>query len=708
MPDFWKQWLRRPRWDVGAVVALIIFCAFLLRDACSPREQVISAVVKLAFVLVDGEVLSPRQYATNAVGWSVFRTEASLLSSALMVRRAQERLDSKLKASETSPQRTDGIRGKEDAGMALPEWTFVPDGVCITASAKDTALTVNLLNEIFEVYQDERNRLFPAPPGCKGVEATLVRKAYLPSRFWNLASIIPCALSACLLGLAAAIFRSRKPAGAYLDVASLFLAWLSLLFGIAIRISAFDMAVALAGAILWASLIAGGEGCIVLAASRKFPVPPKLLRIIYVSACVLCLGYGVLEKFISPNLLWDSARVKVEIVDSTGSRQLSAGYDQRFIETECELIQSRTITGRVVEELELREALSSYHGLQLTQLEANEILNQRILAKPVKGTSLIDIHYRDVPAHGAGRVAMALAEAYQYYWKGRLQTNSGIRAAVTVLGSCQSFKRENQIKRAHDGWMLTDQLLHALFVLGGALCVAWLGRRPRLVWLIPPMLLAYLVAWGALSIMSSLRPEVYAAVCQVRIWPPRTEAPQTQTRDSNDSADPLIERERRTAGSDEVLSRVVHALDRNAIFEKGQGENWKQLKTPEKLVWLREHLNILPVQDAFLLRFVASADNREHAVEIANLAATTYCESKTLPVEKTGLIHENLLVEIMDRAVPPKWPKTSSSPFMHGLAAGSDYTALAGIGAVIGYIGFLVQRAQKTQEGRVRTNGGRG
>ena len=705
MRDMWKQWLRqtgpvlrRPRWDIGVVVALAIFCIFLLLNARSSGEHAVSAVVGIEFLRSDGELLSLRQYATNDFGREVIATEASLLCSELFLRKAQERLDGELKPSGSSPEPRARTEWSGKSNRPFPDWQFAAEGICLQASGKDATQMAKLLNETADVYREERNRLFPAPPGCKGIKATLVRKALPPGRFWILASLIPCALSACLLGLAVAVFRSRKLAGAHLDVASVFLAWLALLFGIAIRISSFDWVVALAGAILSASLIAGGVGCIALAEARKSAVPPTLLRVTFITACVICLGYGVLDTLTSPVWHWDSVRAKVEIVNPAGSQQLPAGYDHRFIEAECELIQSRAITGRVVEKSDLKSALSSSYGFSLNQREAEEIVNGRIAAKPVKGTSLIDIRYCDVQSGEAGSQAKQVAEVYRGYWRDRSQSNSATRVAVTVLDSGQSVETQNQIESAHDGWRLTNQLLSALFVLGGALCVAWLGRNPRLLWCLPLMLVAYLLVMGVASITSSLTPEVFTAACQVRIWPPMMGAPQFQTQNSSNSGVSLIERERGTAGSDEVLSRVVQAFDQNVVFKKGRGENWKDKKVQEKLAWLREHLNIIPVQRAYLLRFVASAGDRDLAAEIANLAATAFCESKAVPSESAGLVQENLMVEIMDRAVAHGRPESNSGPVLVGLAAGGGSIALITVGAVISYIGFLVQRIRQNRE----------
>ena len=706
VPEQVNQWLRqampnvrRPRWDVGVIVAVALFCIFLLRHAFSPGQQVVSMVVDLIFVQPDGGSQSMRQYATNSYGLEAIGTEAALLCSELILLKAEARLDKDGELERKSFRPFPRAHQSARSGSRFPEWRFASRGIRLQAVGKAGAETAQLLNEIVAVYQAERKDLLPAPPGCSEVQAKVLRSAAPSARFANLELLLPFTASAGLLGLAAALFGFRRPKEVELGLVSMFIAWMSLLFGLGIWIRSLDWVVMFAGAILGSSLITGAWSCIALTASNKPAVAPWLLKVTFVVSSIGCLGFGWLEKMVSPTWLLDSGRVLVGIVNPAGSQLLPETYNPRFIETECELIQMSAITGGLFKEPHFQRRLSHFHSFGLNRREAEERVRRRLSAKPVKGTGLIEISFYDEESYDdVPDKVRSIASAYRSYWERRSQTNDSTRVGVTLLNSARSPEKFSQFTRAQEGRAITDRLLSALYVLGGALCVAWLAKKPRMLWCFPAVVSAYLLIMGVLLIASTLAPEVYAAACQVRISPLKNATYQGAGSRSRSLTDAQVARECEMAISDRVLRDMLESLDANDDFKRTHREVWLNRGDADKLAWLRQQVRVVMAENTFLLCFVAESDSPRFAAEIANLAGKSYCKFSALLPHSNDSASGHWVAEIVDPATPPLRPSRNSLPLLDCLSAGFGCLLLLSVGATIAYVGMLIQRARRNRE----------
>ncbi|MCC6822190.1 MAG: hypothetical protein IT579_15775, partial [Verrucomicrobia subdivision 3 bacterium] len=264
------------RWGLGAAVALVAGGVSILLNARALHEHSATALLKLEFIRADGVALNLKQYGTNELGGKPIITEAQAMCSELFLRKAQQRLAARPAAT--------GSEGQLPHGRSLPgrperpQWSLVPTGVRISLSGPDARQTAALVNEIAQVYQDERNGLFPAPPGCKTLAISLQEKAEPSSQRPNLVLYLRLALGAILLGLAVASWPARsppEPSGGFLRR---FGAWFAWFFGIALLILPLRGPVGLAGAILLACLLTASERCIALVSSPQSPVPARLLK----------------------------------------------------------------------------------------------------------------------------------------------------------------------------------------------------------------------------------------------------------------------------------------------------------------------------------------------------------------------------------------------------------------------------------------------
>ena len=122
-------------------------------------------------------------------------------------------------------------------------------------------------------------------------------------------------------------------------------------------------------------------------------------------------------------------------------------YDQYFIQTEFELMQSQVVLDRVVKKLGLNEkwGVKFNGGEPLTTAETTELVRRFVDLRPVRSTSLVEIHvYRDTPDEAAN-IANAMAEAYQDY---RVEKDSELERSLISVMKDQLHKQENDLNVA--------------------------------------------------------------------------------------------------------------------------------------------------------------------------------------------------------------------------------------------------------------------
>jgi uncharacterized protein involved in exopolysaccharide biosynthesis/Mg-chelatase subunit ChlD len=112
------------------------------------------------------------------------------------------------------------------------------------------------------------------------------------------------------------------------------------------------------------------------------------------------------------------ARIKVErdqsdISFSTEPR-LAAQYDPYFIQNEFDTMKSDKVLGKVVADLNLQKEWAK-GGQTLSTSQAIALLKEKLVLKPVRNTSFIDIEAKGDKPEEAAKLANAVAKSYQNY-----------------------------------------------------------------------------------------------------------------------------------------------------------------------------------------------------------------------------------------------------------------------------------------------------
>ena len=155
-----------------------------------------------------------------------------------------------------------------------------------------------------------------------------------------------------------------------------------------------------------------------------------------------------------PESYSSTTRIKIErdqsdIPGMTGRRP--EGYDPYYIQTQFELIQSEVILGKVIEDLDLNTVWGKKYanGERLKTSESVALLKGRLVLRPVRNTSLMEIRVFSEQAQEAAQIANAVAEAYHEY---RLKERANkISASIRVLE--EAYEENNEKIRRIRGEM---------------------------------------------------------------------------------------------------------------------------------------------------------------------------------------------------------------------------------------------------------------
>ena len=147
----------------------------------------------------------------------------------------------------------------------------------------------------------------------------------------------------------------------------------------------------------------------------------RLRKTVILAVFLLVVITATLVTFILPESFASSTRIKIERdqSDVAGFAERGAGgtisYDPYFIQTEFEMIQSDSILGKVVENLDLNNAWGKKYGggTRLTTGEATSLLKNRLDLRPVRNTSLIEIRVFSEKPDEAAKIANEIAIVYK-------------------------------------------------------------------------------------------------------------------------------------------------------------------------------------------------------------------------------------------------------------------------------------------------------
>ena len=133
---------------------------------------------------------------------------------------------------------------------------------------------------------------------------------------------------------------------------------------------------------------------------------------------LLVVATATLVTFILPERFASTALIKVlrtQPASSTSEPNSVADPTLEFLETECAVIQSQVVLGKVVSDLDLNKEWGKRYFADGTNLKTTEtvaLLKARLDARPVNNTSLIKIRVFSERPEEAARVANAVARAY--------------------------------------------------------------------------------------------------------------------------------------------------------------------------------------------------------------------------------------------------------------------------------------------------------
>ena len=143
-------------------------------------------------------------------------------------------------------------------------------------------------------------------------------------------------------------------------------------------------------------------------------------RVLFVGVFLVVVITTTLVTFILPESFVSQARIALRPnatnpAGTTGLPGASAILDPRSVQTECEVIRSEGILGKVIEDLDLNKEWGKKYadGDWLKTSETMALLRGRLDLRPVPNTSIIEIRIYSEKPEEAAKVANALAEAYR-------------------------------------------------------------------------------------------------------------------------------------------------------------------------------------------------------------------------------------------------------------------------------------------------------
>lgn len=159
----------------------------------------------------------------------------------------------------------------------------------------------------------------------------------------------------------------------------------------------------------------------------------------FMTVFLLVFGASVVVTFIMPNLFVGLSRIRIEAGSTAApmsNGQTPFGMSSPLlVQTECEVIGSKAILEKVVQNLNLEPDWSRRynHGEPLGTDKTVELLKHRLDLRPVRNTSVIEIRAFDETPEAAAGLANSIARVYQEFRAA--QTSAG--DAGTVLAGIQ-------------------------------------------------------------------------------------------------------------------------------------------------------------------------------------------------------------------------------------------------------------------------------
>jgi hypothetical protein len=550
---------------------------------------------------------------------------------------------------------------------------------------------VDMANALAEAYREERNNLWPPPPGCQSVAARIAERAQPEARATYFLQLFRGVLGGILMGVAVAFVLSAKSNVREGHLLPYFLTWFSFLFAVALLVPSLDVPTGLTAALLIALLMTTAAGCIDWAGDHNVPVSARFLHYAFGLACMLLMGWGVFEVWVLKPMERTTTRVRVGVVDQGAGREVPLTYDRRFLKTEEALIESDYFSKHVVEKLGVKRVMEKNYPYELIPQQAAYIVNSRLSAETVKGTSLIDLHYSErFPADGVN--ANDIAELYQDFWQERSprQPNHEVRVAAVEPANSTNADARRTVCGYLEG--LLKGLYNSLLVLTGAIVTVVVARKPVHLYRLLGGFLLYFITLGLLWMASESPTRPAFASSLVRVWPSELSGldgtrPRPGPPNHRNS---LLAKESAVAVSREVLTLTLEALMADYTFKLAQDRQLHDMGRYEREHWIAQRLEVIPVGNSFLMKFIARADNPGDATRISAVAAEQYCAWRLQTAEQDEADRKVRGAETLGEPVRSANPRDSLNPIVRGLASVLGQVGWLAAGAGIGYLGFLI------------------
>jgi succinoglycan biosynthesis transport protein ExoP len=143
------------------------------------------------------------------------------------------------------------------------------------------------------------------------------------------------------------------------------------------------------------------------------------------------------------------------------------------------------------------------------------------------------------------------------------------------------------------------------------------------------ILAVFLLVFVTATIVTFILPEAFASTTRIKVTRDAPDIPGMESGMNIATYDPyFIQTEFEVMKSEDVLTRVVNALDLNHKWGRKYAGGDNTLKTIETIGLLRQRLDLHPVRNTLLIEITVYSDKPDEAAELANAVAEAYRDNR--------------------------------------------------------------------------------
>ncbi|NDF00391.1 MAG: capsular biosynthesis protein, partial [Verrucomicrobia bacterium] len=179
----------------------------------------------------------------------------------------------------------------------------------------------------------------------------------------------------------------------------------------------------------------------------------------------------LLTQWIEPTFM---STVRMDVQKDTSDisplapQQIQMGYDPYFVMTQFEIIQSKEVLYKVIDDLKLVQRWNQKYLLGESKLKAFEMLQKIIDPRNVRNTSIIEINVYSKDKAEAAEIANKIAEVYKTN-RDELRTrlvDEGIKTLKIKLAEHDGFV---ELAKSNVNWVLKDKGIVVTFEGGNSM-----------------------------------------------------------------------------------------------------------------------------------------------------------------------------------------------------------------------------------------------